>query len=102
MSYHIVKISAKYLKEDAVIVKQQYGNGSTALLLNSLDGERLATATVALDVLPEEGNVFIKDYSENQGILKSLQDAGVVGDVIRSVPAGFTHVHEVKLLLEEV
>lgn len=94
----IVKISAKYVNEEVIIRKASYSNGTTALILMGETGERLAVATVALDVLPGEGNVFVKNYSENEGILESLQKAGVVGPVIRDVPTGFVTVQEVKLL----
>ena len=96
----VINISANYVVGEAVIKKGTYPNGSTALQLISVDGEPLATATVALDVLPDEGNVFIKNWSENSGILESLQDAGVVGPVIRTIPTGFVQAYEVKLLSE--
>lgn len=96
----VINISAKYVAGEAVIKEGTYPNGSKALQLLAVDGEPLATATVALDVLPDEGNVFIKDWSENEGILSSLQEAGVVGPVIRSIPTGFVQAYEVKLLSE--
>jgi len=95
-----LKISAKYIdEENACVRKATYPNGSTALRLLTPDGETLAVATVALDILPDEGNVFIKNWSENEGILESLQDAGVVGPVIRELPTGFVKAQEVKLLV---
>ena len=101
-----VKISSKYIDQDAIVTRATYPNGSTALVLNAPSwrregGQRLAVATVALEELPGEGNVFIKDWSENEGILKALQDANVIGPVIRSVRTGFVTVQEVKLLVGE-
>jgi hypothetical protein len=93
-----VHLDAPYIKGEVVIRKSTYPNGSTALLLDSTNGEPLAVATVALDVLPDDGNVFIKSWSENEGLLDSLQRAGVVGPVIRSVPTGFVSAQEVKVL----
>jgi hypothetical protein len=61
---------------------------------------RLCNATVALEQLPAEGHVFIKDWSENSGMLASLQAAGVIGDVVRVIPTGFVVAHEVPLLME--
>lgn len=95
-----IKVSTQYISEDAVIERRTYPNGSIALCLDGLDGEHLAVATVALDVLPAEGNVFIKDWSENKGMLSCLQGAGIVGNVVREIPAGFAVAHEVPLLLE--
>lgn len=97
----MVNINSAYINQDVVITKTTYPNGSTALVLKGVAGEQLAVATVALSELPGEGNVFIKDWSENEGILKALQDAGVVGPVIRSVPTGFVTAQEVKLLVGE-
>ena len=94
-----MKISAKYIdEENAWVRRATYPNGSTALSLLTPDGEILAVATVALDILPDEGNIFIKNWSENEGILESLQGAGFVGPVIREVPTGFVRAQEVKIL----
>lgn len=95
-----IHVSTQYISEDAVIERRTYPNGSTALCLDGLDGEHLAVATVALEELPAEGHVFIKDWSENTGMLACLQDAGVIGDVVRVIPTGFVVAHEVPLLLE--
>jgi hypothetical protein len=93
-----INISTKFFAGEVVVKEGTYPNGSKALQLVSVSGEPLATATVALDALPEEGNVFIKDWSENEGVLAALQDAGVVGPVIRSIPTGFVQAYEVKVL----
>lgn len=67
--------------------------GATALYLDDAEtGQPVATATVnvpgASDALdPEE--VLVKDYAENEGILKALVDAGIVEDTGRTVPVGY-------------
>jgi hypothetical protein len=94
-----VNIDAAYVQGEAVLKKSSYPNGSTALLLETVSGEPLAVATVALDELPDEGCVFIKDWSENAGILNSLQQNGIVGPVIRNIKTGFVHASEVKVLV---
>jgi hypothetical protein len=100
MAKTTVHVSTQYISEEAVIERRTYPNGSTALCLDGLDGEHLAVATVALEQLPAEGHVFIKDWSENSGMLASLQAAGVIGDVVRVIPTGFVVAHEVPLLME--
>jgi hypothetical protein len=86
--------------EPAIVEKYTYQNGSTALLIRSAyDGELLITATVAIDLMPDEGNVFIKDYSENEGVLNCLIDEKVVSKPLREHQAGFAIVHECKLLV---
>jgi hypothetical protein len=100
MARTTIDVSTRYISEKAVIERRTYPNGSTALCLDSLSGEHLAVATVALEELPAEGHVFIKDWSENKGILECLQSAGVVGEVVREIPTGFVVAQEVPLLLE--
>ncbi len=65
---------------ECVVEKTQYSNGVTALILNDAHtGEEVTVATVNLPgVRCGKNEVFIKDYSENDGILEALQAAGVV------------------------
>lgn len=100
------KIETKHVQEDnARLSFGRYQDGSRAILVEDAStGERLFIATICLasyDEKPSEGNVFIKDYSENEGVLNALQKAGIVGDVIRSIPAGYVTVYECKLLVEQ-
>jgi hypothetical protein len=74
---------------DCIIQKQRYENGRPALrLVDAEDGSPIATATVNLPEVPAAPNqVFIKDHSENGGLLAALTGAGVVkatGEVIQS------------------
>ena len=85
--------------ESAYVELGLYANGSTALRIWSFEGEPLLTATVAIDLVPDDGNVFIKDYSENEGVLNCLIDQGVVSKPLREHQAGFAIVHECKLLV---
>jgi hypothetical protein len=84
--------------DDVSVRRDTYLDGTLALRLDDLFGP-LATATVHLDhEQPSEGCVWIKDYSENTGILASLTEAGVIAPTGRVVQAGFTHVHEARVL----
>lgn len=93
-----IQLKTAHINEAVNVARATYPNGSTALVLIGDDGSRVGVATIAIDELPSAGNVFIKDWNENTGILTSLQRAGIVGPVIRSIPAGFVTVHEVELL----
>lgn len=42
--------------------------------------------------------MFIKDYSENEGLLKQLVDKGFVQEIGATVRSGFVEIPEVKLL----
>lgn len=57
-----------------------YGNGRTALQLICVSDHSLfATATVNVpDIKMEPGETAIKDYAENKGMLKFLNDNGLV------------------------
>jgi hypothetical protein len=74
-------------------VKGLYGNSRLALrLVDAETGAPVATATVNVPEQPlAEGEVIIRDYAENTGILKALVAAGVVqatGDVVPVGPFG--------------
>ena len=81
------------------VVPDKYTNTkSLALTLKEVDtGEPIATASINMidddamelsnkhqivGVHPYNITVYIKDYSENQGMLVALQEAGVVSDVV--------------------
>ena len=95
-----INLKTKHINETVVVRKATYPNGSTALVLSSPIGEPMGHATVALEELPGAGNIFIKDWNENAGLLGALQQLGIVGPVIRTVPSGFCEAHEVELLTE--
>jgi hypothetical protein len=94
---------------DCYIEEEQYRNGRIALQLLSartvaedelFRGEPIATATVNLPDEPlPEGQVFIKDWAENEGIYAALVEVGIVGPVLEKVPTGYVHAYRVELLI---
>ena len=72
----------------------KYKNGQTAIqLLDTSDGLPYATASVCVeDHLLKEDEVAIKDYSENQGIMDSLVEAGII-----EYPHAFIQFNYVKI-----
>lgn len=93
---------------DCELVKQQYHNGKTALELVAAEddeendvfkGEPIATATINIPVILEHDEVLIKNYSENEGMLEALVDAGVVKPTGRVIQTGFVEVPVCKLLV---
>ena len=87
------------------ILWQPRRDGSTALVLfDPVTGELVAKATVCMsgyDLLPtNQRHVFIKDYSENEGMFEALQRAGVIDEELRSLDAGWVHngVREARLV----
>jgi len=81
--------------------KAYYGNGRPALqLLDSTDGSLVTIATVNLPEMDlAEDEVFIKDYSENAGMYRTLLDAGVIAPLTEEVQTGFVKVLKCKLLV---
>lgn len=74
-----------------------------ALFFTTEDKQQVSVASVNLagyGAYPEEGNVFIKDWGENSGILAALLEAGVVSKPIQVVAAGFSEAAECELLIK--
>jgi len=92
------KIEAKYVNETVNLSFKFYGNGSTAITGTSLQGEPLFTATIALDEIPQPGHIFLKGWSENEGIPSALVSAGIVELTGRTIPTGYCDAQEARLL----
>lgn len=91
----------KYKKWDVVLKKDTYIDGSTCLsLVDAHDCSPIARCTAALqNEVPPDGHVFIKDWSENEGMLEFLVKNGVVEDTTDRIPTGFVKVAVCKLLV---
>jgi hypothetical protein len=90
----------RFLGSDCVIEKRRYANGRPALVLNEAgSGELFAVATVNLPDVPAAPNqVFIKDYSENEGILAVVEAAGVVKSMNVRISTSFASLPICELL----
>jgi hypothetical protein len=92
--------TVKFLGEECSIEVAKYGNGRTAILLQCQNGEPMATATINLpDESLKKGEAFIKDYSENEGMLEALREAGIVTEVLGYVSSGFVRIPKCKITL---
>lgn len=95
--------AAKYANEPSARLQyDRYADGSTAVQVLGTDGEPILTATTCLAAYgeaPRDGHVFVKDWSENEGTLAALVAAGVVGEPVRKVPAGYATAYECELLV---
>ncbi len=68
----------KFMEAELDVVFDQYATGNTAIRLIE-NGTPFAMATINdPDVELEKDQVLIKDYSENTGMVKALQEAGIV------------------------
>lgn len=97
-----MRFRTEYHSDDnAAIQTCKYIDGSLGIMVIGADGTPLIQATTCLAQWghkPADGNCFIKDHCENAGVLKALQNAGVVGPVERVVPVGLDVAYEVKFM----
>ncbi len=71
-----------------------------AIALHSNEGP-IAKATVNLEVKLKDGLVAIKDYAENEGMLQTMIDAGIVGNPVAIVDlSAYAQAHICPLLIE--
>lgn len=81
------------------IETSKYVNDRLAIdLCDVSDGCLVLTATVNLphNHLPDD-HVFIKDYSENEGIMNILINAGIIDHPTLYVPSGYVQIPMCKL-----
>ena len=92
--------TVRFQQWDCVVEKGKYGNGRPALILNDAHtGEEVARATVKLpNVEAGRNEVFIRNYSENEGMLNALQAAGVVRETGDYVACDFALIPRCELL----
>lgn len=89
----------RFNNEDCSVIIGQYGNGQTSVRLVGEDGSPMATASVCLSDKDQYDNeVFIKDYSENMGILDALVEAGIVSQPVSAVLSGHAWIDICKLI----
>lgn len=98
MSYHL---KTRFTDNEVTLSWGRYTNGRKALgLIDVEDGSPVMVATVNIPMADlSETETIIKDYSENEGVLKFLQENGIVGPVKREIPTGFVRCPVVDILI---
>ena len=94
--------TVKFLGEQCTLKFNTYHNGQNNLQLISEDGySPMATASVCVEGLTQaKDTIFIKSWSENQGMLEALVEAGIVENTDRVIPSGFVYINVCKLLVD--
>jgi hypothetical protein len=87
----------KYTYRDATVIleKRKYANNGRLRIdmIDIEDGTPYATVTVNLTYAKlTENEIAVKDHSENEGMLKFLQDNGIVGPVKRYAKSGYVEI----------
>ena len=95
--------NTKYTKgEHEILCVGYYVDGSKVIHVRFSDDPSdymcVTTCLAGQNVTPAEGNVFIKNYSENEGILEDLIENKIV-EVVTGAPGRFVTFPEVKLLV---
>jgi len=89
-------------------VIERYAAGNVCLDLVSavsdaeddiMEGEPIATASVnAAGYVYDWDVIHVKDYAENVGLLAALQNQGIVGPVLDSIPSGYVNLPAVRII----
>ena len=102
-----VHLKTKYFDEEVTITKATYGDtGATALTAKDQYGDPFTTFSVYLDDpgvalrspdLPKD-HCFFKNYSENEGFLECLEQAGLIKRTGVTANTGYVRIPVVKIL----
>jgi hypothetical protein len=89
-------VIVKFAGYECKVSRGKYSsNGRTSLTLVDIhDGDIIATASVNVESYPklEEGEVIIKDYSENSGMFIALKEAGIIGPIKGIITSGWVEL----------
>lgn len=84
----VSSIHARYVHmENAQVTVEKYTDGSLALMAEDTDEdgmpnhETFSVNLSAYGMYPPEGHIFVKDYSEHEGLAQALVNAGLVSIV---------------------
>lgn len=98
-------IDAKYINmKNAQVSVEKYTDGTLGLIAQDEDEEgypneeHFSVNLAAYGLTPDDGCVFIKDYSEHEGLAKALEGLGL-GTIARTFQFGpfSSNAHEFKL-----
>lgn len=67
-------------------------NGNLALSVTSETEGPITTCTVNTDVTLPEDCIAVKNYSENEGMDKTLADMGIIGEKIGHIASGWVTI----------
>lgn len=84
---------------DVVFSKYEADGSPAIMLMHHRDKDLVGKATVYHSTKPNEGCVWVKDYSENEGMLACLVDAQIVRPTGRVLSLPYGHLHEARILV---
>jgi hypothetical protein len=98
-----VELHSKYMHGNHNIEIVQYAMGGNCIrITDALDGSPAATATVCIPEAPlPPGQVWLKGWSENEGLPEALAAAGVVELLTQVYRCGHAYAQLARLLVKE-
>lgn len=89
MSFHNVVINGKQMVAE---VRRYIKPNNIAIIIKEEDGAQYTVASVNPQFVMRKDLVALKLYGEHQGLDldAALQDAGVIGNLVDTIPLGFT------------
>lgn len=93
-----------YKQYKAVVIQSKYVNNDNLalMLIDEKDGSLITKITVNTEEKLPEGFGYVKNYSENEGIMEVLQEEGLVKEVLGYKRMGWVTVPLVEFDLEGV
>lgn len=80
-------VNSKYVQMTGEVLKRSYRDGSLALILSEgYDNETLSVNLIEHGLVAPEGHIYVKAYSEHEGLPEALEVAGIAS----KVPHGLT------------
>jgi len=73
-------------------VAGHYGNGNLALQVVSNDEGPVTTCTVNPGEVVPPNAIAVKNYSENDGMVNTLKEMGIIGRELYSIPSGWVEI----------
>lgn len=98
---NVLKVGTKYIPAGTRVEKTFYADGNICLVARDPeDGSPWGTLSVNIpETNVNDDHVWIKDWSENEGVLNALIKSGMVSDLSITQPCGFCEAHLVRLLV---
>lgn len=97
-------LQTEYIEmENAHVWKSAYIEDPDVMAVFITDANRGDMLKVSVNlpgIKPAKGSFFLKDYSENKGILQELLADGIVTSITRVVSAGYEVVAECQLAVD--
>ncbi len=94
-----MKFSGPYGEYEIDIKMSKYTNGQHRMdFIDIEDGFPVLVASVSIQENISSDEMAIKDYSENEGVLKFLMEKGIVSSPLKYFNSGFVRIPLCKLM----